>query len=198
MKECNKCNIEKSLEDFYPRNNKCKECVIKQVRKCQEDNPAVLVKARNKYRSTDKYKKNEARLKTTDVRKEYIKKYREDNKDKIRIQRRAYKNMKKATDPLFVTTRRLRGRLQRAFAVSKWNKNNTTGDMLGCSFKTAHDHIESQFTEGMSWANRSEWHIDHIMPLVSATTEEELIKLCHYTNLQPLWAEENIKKGGRF
>ena len=106
--------------------------------------------------------------------------------------------MKKATDPLFVTTRRLRGRLQRAFAVSKWNKNNTTGDMLGCSFKTAHDHIESQFTEGMSWANRSEWHIDHIMPLVSATTEEELIKLCHYTNLQPLWAEENIKKGGRF
>ena len=49
----------------------------------------------------------------------------------------------------------------------------------------------------MNWDNRSEWHIDHIVPLSSANTEEELIRLCHYTNLQPLWAEDNLKKGGK-
>lgn len=69
--------------------------------------------------------------------------------------------------------------------------------MLGCDFKTAHKHIEKQFTEGMSWDNRSEWHIDHIIPLASAKTEEELAKLCHYTNLQPLWAEDNLRKGDK-
>jgi hypothetical protein len=49
----------------------------------------------------------------------------------------------------------------------------------------------------MSWENRDEWHIDHIIPLSSANSEEELYKLCHYTNLQPLWAEENIKKSNK-
>jgi len=49
----------------------------------------------------------------------------------------------------------------------------------------------------MSWDNYGEWHIDHIIPLCSATTVEELEKLCHYTNLQPLWAEENLFKGGK-
>lgn len=49
----------------------------------------------------------------------------------------------------------------------------------------------------MTWENRNEWHIDHITPLSSAKTEEELYKLCHYTNLQPLWAEENLKKGNK-
>jgi hypothetical protein len=49
----------------------------------------------------------------------------------------------------------------------------------------------------MTWDNRSEWHLDHIIPLSSAKTEEELYKLCHYTNLQPLWAVENMKKGNK-
>jgi hypothetical protein len=57
--------------------------------------------------------------------------------------------------------------------------------------------LETQFTDGMSWDNRSEWHIDHIIPLSSAKTEDELYKLCHYENLQPLWAEDNLKKGAR-
>ena len=49
----------------------------------------------------------------------------------------------------------------------------------------------------MSWENQGKWHIDHITPLSSAKTEEEVYRLCHYTNLQPLWAEDNLKKGSK-
>jgi hypothetical protein len=57
-------------------------------------------------------------------------------------------------------------------------------------------HLEKQFKDGMSWENHSlfGWHIDHIIPLSSAESDDELKKLCHYTNLQPLWAKENIVK----
>jgi hypothetical protein len=49
----------------------------------------------------------------------------------------------------------------------------------------------------MNWDNKEFWHIDHIIPLSSAKDKEELIKLCHYSNLQPLWAEDNYKKRGK-
>jgi len=65
---------------------------------------------------------------------------------------------------------------------------------IGVDWKIAKSHIERQFEKGMSWSNYGEWHIDHIIPLASAKTEAELIKLCHYRNLQPLWAEENRRK----
>ena len=60
-------------------------------------------------------------------------------------------------------------------------------------------HLESKFTDGMSWDNHTThgWHIDHIIPLSSAKTLEEVEKLCHFSNLQPLWAIDNLLKGGR-
>jgi hypothetical protein len=79
--------------------------------------------------------------------------------------------------------------------MSRWNKNGTTVKLLGISYEKAKQHLERQFTKGMTWDNYGEWHIDHIYPLAKATTEEELIRLCHYTNLQPLWALDNLKKG---
>jgi hypothetical protein len=84
-----------------------------------------------------------------------------------------------------------------AFKNKRWNKNTKTQEMLGCDYQTAFKHIESRFKKGMSWDNFGDWHIDHIIPLASAKTEEELIELCHYTNLQPLWAEENLIKGDK-
>jgi hypothetical protein len=70
---------------------------------------------------------------------------------------------------------------------------------VGCTPQELKEHLEKQFKEGMTWDNHGMygWHIDHIIPLSSATTEEELYKLCHFTNLQPLWAEENLSKGNR-
>ena len=76
-------------------------------------------------------------------------------------------------------------------------KNNKTFNMIGCSPEFLKEHLEKQFVDGMNWENRGDWHIDHILPLSSAQNEDEIYKLCHYTNLQPLWAEDNIKKSNK-
>jgi len=71
--------------------------------------------------------------------------------------------------------------------------------MLGCTPQELILHIEKQFKPGMNWNNWSVhgWHLDHIVPLDSGKNQEEVEKLCHYTNLQPLWAEENLKKSNK-
>ena len=77
-------------------------------------------------------------------------------------------------------------------------KKNKKVEILGCTPEFLKEYLEKQFTEGMTWENHGlyGWHIDHIIPLSSATTKEEVIKLNHYSNLQPLWAIDNLKKGG--
>jgi len=80
-------------------------------------------------------------------------------------------------------------------------KNNlkSKSKKLGCDFKTFKAHIENKFYPGMSWENYGEWHIDHIFPLSVAIkiSEEKFFECCHYTNLQPLWAVDNIKKNNK-
>jgi hypothetical protein len=78
-------------------------------------------------------------------------------------------------------------------------QRNKTYDIVGIEINDLKRHIEKQFTKGMNWENYGMygWHIDHIIPLCSANDENELLKLFHYTNLQPLWAEDNLKKNGR-
>lgn len=71
--------------------------------------------------------------------------------------------------------------------------------MIGCSIEELKQYLEKQFKEGMTWDNYGEWHIDHIIPCAAfdLTKEEEQLKCFNYTNLQPLWAEENEKKGDK-
>lgn len=80
-----------------------------------------------------------------------------------------------------------------------YKKSNYTKNLLGADFETVKKHIERQFKKGMTWKNNTiyGWHIDHKIPLASAKTEDELIALFHYTNLQPLWADENKKKSDK-
>jgi len=77
------------------------------------------------------------------------------------------------------------------------NKLHGTEEILGCTWEFFRDYIEQQFTEGMTWDNYGDWHLDHIIPLSSAKTDKEVYRLNHYTNLQPLWAEENLKKSDK-
>ena len=76
-------------------------------------------------------------------------------------------------------------------------KKDATFELIGCSPKELVQHLQTQFTNGMSWENYGEWHIDHIIPLSSAKTIDDIKRLCHYTNLQPLWAKDNLKKSNK-
>jgi hypothetical protein len=137
-----------------------------------------------------KQKKKQYRENNKEYYKEYQKQYNENNKEKRSIY---YKN-KRQTDPLFKLSCNLRTRIGMALKNKNYIKSKCTLDMLDCDLHTAKAHLEKQFTKGMTWDNHGEWHIDHIIPCASAKTEKELIKLFHYTNLQPLWAVDNMSK----
>jgi hypothetical protein len=72
-----------------------------------------------------------------------------------------------------------------------------TAQVLGCSPQELRRHIELQFAKGMGWHNRTEWHVDHIVPLASAQSEDELFALMHFTNLRPIWGVDNLKKSAK-
>lgn len=95
---------------------------------------------------------------------------------------------------MFNLKSRVRSRVSNIFRRRGWKKTDHCCDLVGCDWETLKKHMEQQFLEGMSWSNRGQWHIDHRMPLSSAKTLDELKKLCHYTNLQPLWAVDNLAK----
>jgi len=94
---------------------------------------------------------------------------------------------------------RLRGRLNEA--LRKNTRNGSAVRDLGCSLDELKSYLENRFQEGMSWDNwtKNGWHIDHIIPIskFDLSIPEEVKKACHYTNLQPMWADENIRKGNR-
>lgn len=146
------------------------------------------------------------KLEHKQYQKEYAKKYQQlplykEYRKKRRLssqhreERREYVREKLTTDPVFKLEFYLRVRLRKALRAKFWQKTTAFTDSLGCAPTFLQKHLEKQFQPGMSWSNHGEWHIDHIAPLCSAKTVEELYALCHYTNLQPLWAEDNIKKG---
>lgn len=101
-------------------------------------------------------------------------------------------------DPVFRLRHTIRGRISNV--LRKNGKPGSAIKLLGCTVPEAKAHIESQFQPGMSWANWGEWHIDHIRPLAAfdLSDPEQLAEACHFTNLQPLWAVENMRKGARF
>lgn len=116
---------------------------------------------------------------------------------KCREKNAARRRDRRANDPLFAASFRIRVRTRNAFHRIAADKPASTEELLGTDWQSLKNHIESQFVGGMSWENMSEWHIDHIVPLASAKTEDELAALCHYTNLQPLWASDNLSKGAK-
>lgn len=102
-----------------------------------------------------------------------------------------------AADPVFALAERVRSLIYIRLRSGGYTKRSRSTEILGCDWDFFKSHIERQFTKGMTWENRSEWHIDHIVPLASAKTEEDVIRLNHFTNLRPLWAKDNIAKSDR-
>lgn len=173
---CKPCQ-KKAIESHYKRNLAHKEHRARKNRERYASDPKyrqkVLDKYKRKYHNNPLFKARRAEAKYS--------------QDKVRLQK----------EPLFklkLDTRRLIG----SYIKKKGLKKGTrTEALLGCSFEEFKEHIEKQFKPGMTWERRNKWHIDHIIPLATAKTEEEVIRLNHYTNLQPLWAEENLRKGAK-
>lgn len=131
-----------------------------------------------------------------------LRKIREDRYRKLpKIKERARKYMQKrrAESPEFLLKSRVRTRVWRALKRARATKQERTSKLVGCSFLFLKRHIESKFGEGMSWDKPYSFHIDHIKPLASfdLTDPEQLKAACHWTNLQPLYPEENLRKGAK-
>jgi len=119
------------------------------------------------------------------------------NKERYHERMRKYTNNKLQTDQMFAIKRRMRSRVAYALNEKGYTKKSKTYEILGCEWHEFIAHIELMFCDGMSWDNRSEWHIDHIIPLSSAKNEDDMIKLLHYKNTRPLWAFDNLSKGAK-
>lgn len=202
-KVCKKCDVEKLICEFgvYNRNkdglnNLCKICYNKKQQKWKCDN-FDKVTAQRKKRYYDNQSKSQ----------EYSKKYYYENKtrynemsfdwNKKNVEKRKV-IVKKYSQKLDVKLKNnLRHRIYMFLISVSKVKNKKTEEILGCSFMFVKEYLEFKFTKGMSWENYGKWHIDHIIPLSSAKTDEEIYKLCHYTNLQPLWGEDNLRKGNK-
>ena len=219
MKICSKCKQTKNLCEFTKDKNKkdglflyCKECKKSVAKKEYEKNKVrilnyqkeyykentneIKVRVKKDYLEKQKDKLNyqkEYYQQNINKKLEYAKQYRQDNKKN----RNKYESNRKQNDPIYKLKHLVRNRISKFLTIKRLNKKHTTFELVGCSPSELKLFLEQRFTDGMSWDNQGEWHIDHKIPLASAKTEEELYKLCHFTNLQPLWAEDNIRKSNK-
>lgn len=218
-KQCSKCSATKPIKEFPKKGAVCLECRRAADRKYYTKNKDK-VKARAKtYYTTNRddilANKNRDRLR------EYNKQYRKQNADKIRKYNKEYKaanrdniaawktiyrreNKDKINEyqrsrinssPFLKAQKAVRNRLNELIRLRNFEKKFSFYEYIGCSPEEFQAYIESQFTKDMSWGNYGKvWHIDHIIPLGSANSLDQLYELSHYTNLQPLVAADNLSK----
>lgn len=177
-KKCYTCQIDKPREDF-PKHNQKKDGLDPNCKQCRCDKAKIS------------YLKHSEKIKNKSNNYYYA------NKKLFISKQIVYTKKRRKEDPFFALTLRLRNRLWYALQKTTWKKNTNFSKYIGCSKDELLIHIEMQFKNGMNWENRNLWDIDHIIPLSSAKNEEELYKLCHYKNLQPMWSKENRQKGSK-
>ena len=122
------------------------------------------------------------------------KKWYEENKQKAIDSAKKYYKYKRDTDNIFKFKDNVGALIKSSLKIKGFKKPSKTEYILGCSLEQFKKHIESKFNEFMSWDNYGlyngspnyGWDIDHIIPISSAKTIEDVIRLSHYTNLQPL------------
>lgn len=170
----------------------------------------------------ERSKKQQSNFRTTDHAKAYRKSYfsRRDVKDRRNALRnkgigkgrgkrkdaitpeqskqynREWKKQKKITCPKYKLQCLIRSRMDSILRQKSSKRSKTLNDIIGCTFEQLKSHIESQFQEGMTWDNHGQfgWHVDHKIPMASAESIEDVYRLSHYTNLQPLWWRDNLTK----
>ena len=188
-KRCPRCKLEKTFRNFYKVSTRPNNISAYCIECCK-----IKAKAENiKYRTRIKIRRKKYLLENKEKIKIYKKKYKQLNREQIRkYENNRYKNFIE-----FRLAHLLRRRL--GSAIRNNYKTGSAVNDLGCSIKYLKSYLEKKFEIGMNWNNQGEWHIDHIKPLSNfdLTNRKQFLKANHYTNLQPLWAKDNMSKGNR-
>jgi hypothetical protein len=108
-----------------------------------------------------------------------------------------YRDRRIIKDPLYKFKNRTRSLISQTFIKKGYTKKTKTFEILGIDYRGFSNYIESQFIDGMSWDNYGEWVLDHKVPIYLGKSVEDVIKLNHYTNLQPLWNKDNQDKSNK-
>jgi hypothetical protein len=219
-KICSKCNIEKESPEFNMNGNKlssiCKLCKkeydkqyrAKNAERIKEREKNNYKELRKEYREKNKEQLKVKRLQYNQENKELIKetkkRYRQKHKEDIAMYMSNYRKNRKENDTLYKLKHCISTLIRQTLKKKGFNKNSRTHEILGCSVEEFKTHLENQFESWMTWDNYGlyngtenyGWDIDHIKPSSSAITEEDVIKLNHYTNLKPLCSYVNryVKK----
>lgn len=180
-------------EEILKRNssyaNKNKESIAKRMKKYQEMNKEILSEKGKEYR-----KKNKEKI----IEKSKV--YAATHKEQIRAYTNNYVKKRMESDACFKLRRATSGRIRQA--LKHGDKTKTTKELIGCDVEYLKEHLEKQFKDGMNWENHGThgWHIDHIRPCASfdLSDEQQQRECFHYSNMQPLWADENIKKSDKW
>lgn len=213
-KVCKKCGIEKNIEEIvkYSKNNKiyyseCKDCRREYSKKYFHENKEKYKENKKKWIENNKehirqyaisYKPKKKiidqkyRLENKEIIKKRAKKYNDEHKEQRN--KREYERRKK--DNVYNLKTNIRLNIVDAFKRKKINKNKNTIEILGCDIDFFVNYLLETYKKnyGIEWDGIEKVHIDHIIPLATAQTEKEVIKLCNFTNLQLLKAKDNLKK----
>jgi hypothetical protein len=168
----------------YKENNA--EKVKKQQKDYRESKGEELINRAREWR-----KKNPENVKKSSCR------ARKKNAKRILASNKKYYDKKMQADEIFAAKTKLRSAVRGAFKRIKQHRPTNTLALLGCTWEEAKAHFESLFQEGMNWSNHGEWHIDHIRP-VASFGPDELHLMNHVSNLQPLWAKDNLEKSDKW
>jgi hypothetical protein len=179
-REDNKQSISEKNKQYYKENKEA-------IKQYQQDNREVILKRKKQYN-----------LATKETRRQYNQ-FNKEARKKYYLANYKYVQNKIKTDPIFKFKKMVRSLISNSFkrSTNKFKKSSKTEQILGCTIEQFRDYIQSKFKKGMSFDNHGQWHLDHIIPLSSALTKEEIVNLNYYTNFQPLWAHENLSKSDK-
>lgn len=203
-KVCTSCKQTKSHCEFGKHkltkdglNTQCKECCNLKTKKWKNGNPT---------HNKEQYEKNKDKLKEQyEKNKNKFQQYYKDNKEKIIKRNILYTKNQYKINPTFRLRILVASQINNQLRKTENNKSKSSLKIVGLeSWNNFRKHIESLWVKGMSWdnygvgANNTTWHIDHIIPISLAKTEEDIYKLNHYTNLRPMWCSDNIRKSNKY
>lgn len=186
MKKCSKCFLEKNLNDFI--RGVCKSCMKEYKKNYYAKNKDTILINSKEYYSENK-----------EIITSKLREYYSNNRSKKIEYQNNYHNKRIKTDSLYKLKYNIRGLISVSLKNKGYKKKSKTNMILGCGYEEFRLYMESKFEPWMSWGNHGlyngemnyGWDIDHIIPLSKAITEEDLIRLNHYTNLQPLCSRIN-------